>query len=100
MGFVILAILVIAFIVVITNLSVVQQSRAYVSERLGAFHSVWGVGCLLYTSVKDVFTCPHGQELRHTTTDRDGKRIYRSTPKYCCLLYTSGSVPGRPLSWP
>ena len=34
----------IAFIVVITNISVVQQSRAYVIERLGAFHSVWGVG--------------------------------------------------------
>ena len=44
MGFVILAIIVIAFIVVITNCSVVQQSRAYVIERLGAFHSVWGVG--------------------------------------------------------
>ena len=42
MGFVILAIIVIAFIVVITNISVVQQSRAYVIERLGAFHSVWG----------------------------------------------------------
>ena len=44
MGFVILAIIVIAFIVVITNISVVQQSRAYVIERLGAFHIVWGVG--------------------------------------------------------
>ncbi|MBD9115716.1 MAG: SPFH/Band 7/PHB domain protein [Clostridiales bacterium] len=44
MGFVILAIIVIAFIIVITNISVVQQSRAYVMERLGAFHSVWGVG--------------------------------------------------------
>ena len=44
MGFVILAIFGIAFIVIITNISVVQQSRAYVIERLGAFHSVWGVG--------------------------------------------------------
>ena len=44
MGFVILAIVIIAFIVIITNISVVQQSRAYVIERLGAFHSVWGVG--------------------------------------------------------
>lgn len=42
--FVILAIVIIAFIVTITNISVVQQSRAYVIERLGAFHSVWGVG--------------------------------------------------------
>ena len=45
MGFVILAIIVIAFIVVITNISVVQQSRAYVIERLGAFHSVWAWVC-------------------------------------------------------
>ena len=44
MGFVILAIIVIAFVIVITNISVVQQSRAYVIERLGAFHTVWSVG--------------------------------------------------------
>ncbi len=44
MIFVILVLLVIAFFVVITNISVVQQSRAYVVERLGAFHAVWGVG--------------------------------------------------------
>ena len=35
---------VIVFVIVISNISVVQQSRAYVIERLGAFHSVWGVG--------------------------------------------------------
>jgi len=34
----------IALIIVVTNIAVVQQSRAYVIERLGAFHSVWGVG--------------------------------------------------------
>ena len=44
MGFVILAIIVIAFVIIITNISVVQQSRAYVIERLGAFHTVWSVG--------------------------------------------------------
>ena len=44
MGFVILALFIILFIIVITNISVVQQSRAYVIERLGAFHQVWGVG--------------------------------------------------------
>ena len=44
MGFVILAIIGIAIIVIITNISVLQQSRAYVIDRLGAFHSVWGVG--------------------------------------------------------
>lgn len=40
--FLILAVLI--FVVIITNISVVQQSRAYVIERLGGFHEVWGVG--------------------------------------------------------
>ena len=44
MGFILLALIIIAFVILITNISVVQQSRAYVIERLGAFHSVWGVG--------------------------------------------------------
>ena len=44
MPFVLLAIVVLLFVIIITNISVVQQSRAYVVERLGAFHSVWGVG--------------------------------------------------------
>ena len=35
---------IIAFIVIISNIQVVQQSRAYVIERLGAFNTVWGVG--------------------------------------------------------
>ena len=43
-GFVIGVIIAIVFIIVIRNIAVVQQSRAYVIERLGAFHSVWGVG--------------------------------------------------------
>ena len=40
----IIAIIVIALILVISNIYVVQQSRAYVIERLGAFQSVEGVG--------------------------------------------------------
>ena len=44
MGFILLALIIIAFVIIIANISVVQQSRAYVIERLGAFHSVWGVG--------------------------------------------------------
>ncbi len=44
MPFIILAIIIIAFILIISNIAVVQQSRAYVVERLGAFHQVWGVG--------------------------------------------------------
>ena len=35
---------IIVFIIIITNIKVVQQSRAFVIERLGAFQSVWGVG--------------------------------------------------------
>ena len=45
MEFVIIGVVVlILFSVIISNISVVQQSRAYVIERLGAFQEVWGVG--------------------------------------------------------
>ena len=37
-------IIVIALIIAVSNSAVVQQSRAYVIERLGAFQTVWGVG--------------------------------------------------------
>ena len=40
----VLILFLLAFVIVISNIKVVQQSRAYVIERLGAFHSVWGVG--------------------------------------------------------
>jgi len=40
----VIAIIVIAIVVIISNITVVQQSRAYVVERLGAFREVWGVG--------------------------------------------------------
>jgi transposase len=36
-----------------------------------------------YDPKEDHFICPHGGILRHTTTDRDGKRIYRSNTKHC-----------------
>ena len=45
MGLIIGAVvIVILFIIIISNIAVVQQSRAYVIERLGAFQEVWGVG--------------------------------------------------------
>ena len=44
MGFVIIALIIIFLLIVISNIAVVQQSRAYVIERLGAFQAVWGVG--------------------------------------------------------
>ena len=36
-----------------------------------------------YDLASDSFTCPHGEVLRHTTTNREGKRTYRSTPEKC-----------------
>ncbi len=42
MPFIIAAIVIL--VIVIANISIVQQSRAYVIERLGAFNKVWGVG--------------------------------------------------------
>lgn len=36
-----------------------------------------------YDPAVDTYTCPRGGVLRHTTTDRDGKRTYRSTPACC-----------------
>ena len=44
MGIIVLAFVLVIFAILISNIAVVQQSRAYVIERLGAFHSVWGVG--------------------------------------------------------
>ena len=45
MGWIIAVILVvILFVIAISNIFVVQQSRAYVIERLGGFHAVQGVG--------------------------------------------------------
>ena len=36
-----------------------------------------------YDPADDTYICPQGEKLRHTTTDRDGKRTYRSTPERC-----------------
>jgi len=44
-----------------------------------------------YDIINDSYICPHGGELRHTTTDRNGKRVYRSTPDFC------KSCPNKPL---
>ena len=40
----IVILVVLALVVVVSCINIVQQSKAYVVERLGAFHSVWGVG--------------------------------------------------------
>ncbi len=36
-----------------------------------------------YDPKNDTYICPHGGILRHTTTDREGKRTYRTNPKLC-----------------
>ena len=44
-GTVALAVLVVLILIlIVSNIQIVQQSKAYVVERLGAFHAVWGVG--------------------------------------------------------
>lgn len=37
----------------------------------------------IYDIGADCFTCPHGGILQHTTTNRYGKRTYRSNTKHC-----------------
>lgn len=36
-----------------------------------------------YDPERDCYICPQGQEMRHTTTNRDGYREYRSRAKIC-----------------
>ena len=47
MSFGILAVIILAvlvLVIIVSNIHIVQQSRAYVVERLGAFYDVWNVG--------------------------------------------------------
>ncbi|MBM6724754.1 SPFH domain-containing protein [Pseudoflavonifractor phocaeensis] len=41
---IIIVLIALIILVLATNLKIVQQSKAYVIERMGAFHAVWGVG--------------------------------------------------------
>lgn len=44
-GYIAIGVLVVLILILVVScIHVVQQSKAYVVERLGAFHSVWGVG--------------------------------------------------------
>ena len=42
--FILIALAVIAIVIIITNIHVVPQAKAYVVERLGAYHTTWGTG--------------------------------------------------------
>ena len=53
MPFVLIAIGVIILILLVTNIHVVQQSRAFVVERLGAYQTTWGVGLHLKLPIFD-----------------------------------------------
>ena len=44
MPYLIIALVVLILVIIALNIKVVQQSKAYVVDRLGAFHAVWGVG--------------------------------------------------------
>jgi len=44
MNWIIVTLIAVLVIIILINVRFVQQSRAYVIERLGAFHSVWSVG--------------------------------------------------------
>ena len=39
-----IVLVILVLIVLVGNIHIVEQSRAYVVERLGAFHAVWNVG--------------------------------------------------------
>ena len=41
---IVIILVVLIILLLAANLKIVQQSKAYVIERMGAFHSVWGVG--------------------------------------------------------
>ena len=41
---VLVAVGVVAFITIISNIHIVPQAKAYVIERLGAYHATWGTG--------------------------------------------------------
>ncbi len=40
----VIILLILILLLLVKNIQMVQQSRAYVVERLGAFHAVWKVG--------------------------------------------------------
>ena len=53
MPLILIAIGVVILILLVTNIHVVQQSRAFVVERLGAYQSTWGVGLHLKLPIFD-----------------------------------------------
>lgn len=59
MGFVIIAVLVVIFLILWATIDIVPQAEARVIERLGVFHAVWGAGLHLKIPVIDRAVVPH-----------------------------------------
>ena len=75
-------------LVLVTNIQIVQQSRAYVVERLGAYSATWGVGLhfkipffervVKKVSLKEQVAAPRGQGDRNGgQRERHGRCVHR-----------------------
>ena len=38
----------------------------------------------IYDEYNDFYICPYDKELKYSTTDRDGYKLYKSNPRDCC----------------
>ena len=75
-GAVAIAILVVlVLIVIVRNIYIVQQSRAYVVERLGAFHSVWGVRLMRVMQIMQVMQYLFSHTRAYILKRRGGRGI-------------------------
>ncbi len=97
---VIVILIAVVLVIIIANIAVVQQSRAYVIERLGAFQSVWGVG--LHFKVPFIDRIARRVSLKEQVLDyppqpvitKDNVTMQIDTVVYFCItdpkLYTYG----------
>ena len=74
-------------LVLVTNIQIVQQSRAYVVERLGAYSATWGVG--LHFKIPFFERVVKKVSLKEQVADFDPQPVI--TKDNVCLLYTSPS---------
>ena len=85
-GAVAIAILVVlVLIVIVRNIYVVQQSKAYVVERLGAFHSVWGVG--LHLKVPFIERVVKKVSLKEQVADFDPQPVITKDMQIDTVIY-------------
>ena len=76
-----LILVILVILILAANIKVVQQSRAYVVERLGAFQAVWGVGIH--------FKIPFIEKVAKVVSLKEQVVDFAPQP-VICLLYTSG----------